>query len=48
MELQVRHLSVTTTLSLTTVNSLPPQGWGFFRPTVRPSEEEFRVPGSGF
>ena len=42
------HFKVTSTLSRITVNSLPPQGWGFFKRTIFAFEEEFRVPGSEF
>jgi hypothetical protein len=40
---QVLHFNVTTTLYRTTVNSFPPQAWGFFKRTVLPFEEEFEV-----
>jgi hypothetical protein len=43
MDVQLLHLNVTITLSRITVNSFPPHGWGFFRRTVRPVEEEFGV-----
>ena len=40
---QVVHFTVTITLSLITVNSFPPQAWGFFKRTTLAPEEEFDV-----